>query len=691
MKVENSPDPPPIIADGIQDIVEQKKREELLRIQQDMGIALGAAKDFADGLAICFEAALRVSEMDSGGIYIVNEGTGALELQYHCGLSPRFVASAACYPTGSPSFQVAIDGKPVYMHYVQMPVPVLSERDQEGLRAIAVIPFRHDGHVIGSLNLASHTVDEMPAQAKILLEIIASQIGSEVGRLSALTALHASEARYRSIVENMNDEMLIIDFAGNILDVNDNACQVLGYTRAELIGLNLSAIDSASDASHFQRRVAHLIEKGSLIFDGEHRRKEGSLVAVNVSARIVSREKQGIIQCFVRDISAIRKMEIELARKQKLEALGILAGGIAHDFNNLLGGVFGFMDLARMSMQPGDPAINYLDEALAGFEQAKNLSQQLLTFAKGGSPVKRTVRVADIIRGCSTLALSGSNIKVIAEIPESVSAVEADQHQLAQVFSNLLINARQAMPNGGTITVTADNRTYDGAGTIPLSAGAYVAVAIRDEGVGIPEKIIDRIFDPFFSTKQQGSGLGLSICFSIVKRHGGHIEVSSIAGIGSVFTVWLPATAQTQLKMAGAPDLPSFKGTGRILVMDDEPAIRAMASAILRSAGYDVVAVANGESAVETYRSALEAQSPFDLQILDLTVPGGMGGEKTMAELQKINPDVIAIVSSGYADSSLLADFEGHGFAAMIPKPYMVNELLAVVTKALGKSAGHRE
>jgi PAS domain S-box-containing protein len=496
--------------------------------------------------------------------------------------------------------------------------------------------------------------------------------------------LRKSEARYRSIVENINDGMIIHDFAGTILEVNENTCLIHGYSHDEMIGMHLGTLCCAEDARMVKQRLACLVETGSLVFDGEHVRNDGSPVAINMSARVVSRAGAGVVQSFVRDMSAVRKMEAELIKKDKLESLGILAGGIAHDFNNLLSAMFGFMDLARMAMKPGDEAHDYLTKAFTGFERAKRLSQQLLTFSKGGSPVKQVVSIAVVTKDTGELALSGSNIRIVYELASGLPAVEADPHQLSQVFSNLLINARQAMPDGGTVTITAENRQYDGAGAVPLPAGNYVVIALRDEGVGIPEKIISRIFDPFFTTKQQGSGLGLSICFSIIKKHGGHITVSSAPGEGAVFTVWLPAAPQAVTGAAEAPDLSVLRGRGRILVMDDEPSILEITSVMLQSAGYDVATAADSAKAIEEYREAWSARAPFDLVVLDLTVPGGMGGEKALAGLLEINPKVKAIVSSGYADTTLLSDFKSYGFASMVAKPYTVGELLSVVKKTLG-------
>jgi PAS domain S-box-containing protein len=397
--------------------------------------------------------------------------------------------------------------------------------------------------------------------------------------------------------------------------------------------------------------------------------------------------KNGFATIFT-DITQRKKMEDELMRKQKFDALSVMAGGIAHDFNNLLAGVFGFMDLARESMKPGDPAAGYLGKAFIAFERAKALSRQLLTFSKGGAPVKKPLDIPDLLRECSNLSLSGSNVRCIFSIPGDRHTVDADENQLSQVFSNIMINARQAMPDGGSFTIGAEHRTIAGNDAVPLPAGRYVVVTLADDGVGIPEKIIDKIFDPFFSTKQQGSGLGLAISYSIVKRHGGHLSVTSKPGEGATFAVWLPVSDKPASVDGGAIGAGSIKGTGSILVMDDEPSIREMAVYMLKSAGYSVVTSTDGREAVEKFRAACRAKKPFDLVILDLTVPGGMGGEKAVVELKKIDPEVTACVTSGYADNAILSDPAAYGFAAMIAKPYRLIDLLKTVKEAIGKRSG---
>ncbi|MBN1130714.1 MAG: PAS domain S-box protein, partial [Chitinispirillaceae bacterium] len=506
-------------------------------------------------------------------------------------------------------------------------------------------------------------------------------------RKKAEQALRKSEVRLHSLFSNMAEGValheVVLDDAGQpvnyrIVDCNPQYEKILGIKRECALGKLATEVYGTQEPPY-------LIEFCTPGLTGvpSHLEIYFAPMGIHFDISIAPWGKNGFATIFT-DITQRKKMEEELLRTQKIDALGVLAGGIAHDFNNLLAGIFGFMDLARESMKPGDPAVGYLGKAFVAFERAKSLSRQLLTFSKGGAPQKQPTRVVDILRECSNLSLSGSNVRAVFSVEEKLPLIEGDEHQLSQVFSNIMINSRQAMPDGGTLIIGAEKKILSGDEGIPLPAGTYVCITVRDEGIGIPEKIIGKIFDPFFTTKQQGSGLGLAIGYSIIKRHGGHIEVASMPNAGTTFNVWLPASQKTAVPESGGRHNGSLRGTGTILVMDDEPSIREMASHILASSGYSVVTAADGKEAIERYQAAMTAGKPFDLVILDLTVPGGMGGEKTIKDLKKLDPDVAACVTSGYADNEILSDPSAYGFAAMITKPYLTAELLRTVKKVMG-------
>ena len=313
---------------------------------------------------------------------------------------------------------------------------------------------------------------------------------------------------------------------------------------------------------------------------------------------------------------------------------------------------------------------------------ARDLTRQLLTFSRGGAPVKRPLAIAEAVTHAVQFALRGSNVRGEFAIPPDLWAVEADQGQLNQVFHNLGLNACQSMPDGGTVLVEAANLLLECGGDIPLPAGRYVRIAVADHGAGIPRENLERIFDPFFTTKHDGTGLGLAVVYSIVKNHGGHIGVASVEGLGSTFTVYLPAT--TDAPPLAAPTPAVYAGCGRVLVMDDEPSVRNVASRILAAMGYEVQTAAAGAEAVAAYGKARDEGKPFDAVILDLTIPGGMGGAETLRRLAEIDPAVRAVVSSGYSDDPVMSRYREYGFCNVIAKPYRSGDLSRVMFETCG-------
>jgi PAS domain S-box-containing protein len=516
-------------------------------------------------------------------------------------------------------------------------------------------------------------------------------------RKQSEAALIAEKERAQQYLDIAGVMFVALDTQGIVTLINQKGCVILDSKEDEIVGKNWFDTFVPAAVKNEVKAVFAKMMAGNILpveyFENEVVTGKGELRTIAWHNAILKDHLGAIMGSLSsgEDITHRKKMEDELVRKQKFDALSVLAGGIAHDFNNLLAGVFGFMDLARESMKPGDPAVGYLGKAFIAFERAKALSRQLLTFSKGGVPIKKPLRIADLLRECSSLSLSGSNIKCVLSLPEDRIFVDADEHQLSQVFSNIMINARQAMPDGGTLSIAVETKTVGENEAAPVPPGRFAMTRIKDDGIGIPDTIINKIFDPFFSTKQQGSGLGLAICYSIIKRHGGHIGVTSKPGEGATFDVWLPVSEQTPLLESAGTERSSLKGSGRILVMDDEPSIRDLAIHMLKTSGYSVVTVSDGSEAIEKYRTAFTSGKPFDLVILDLTVPGGMGGDKAIKELLKIDPNVVACVSSGYADNAILSDPAAYGFSAMIAKPYSMTELLKTVKQALGKKHGSRK
>ncbi len=395
-----------------------------------------------------------------------------------------------------------------------------------------------------------------------------------------------------------------------------------------------------------------------------------------------SGEMVGVIE-YVRDVSERIKLERELLKMEKLESVGILAGGIAHDFNNILTAIMGNIAIAMMYTKPGHELFARLVEAEKASLRARDLTQQLLTFSKGGAPVRKMTSIAEIIKDSAAFALRGSNVKCTFSFSDNLWPAEIDEGQMSQVINNLVINADHAMPDGGTVEISAENLKGEELGSILSPGKRYLKVMIADEGVGIPQEYIQKIFDPYFTTKEKGNGLGLAITYSIISKHDGHITVESEPGAGTTFTMYLPAGEGPLYAERTKTDNVHFTGKGRVLIMDDEASILDIAREMLRQVGYDVEVALNGDEAIEKYRQAIGTGMDFDAVILDLTVPGGTGGRETLRRLLEIDPETRAVVSSGYSNDTAMSNYKEYGFQGVIAKPYKFSEIARVMEDVL--------
>ncbi len=379
-------------------------------------------------------------------------------------------------------------------------------------------------------------------------------------------------------------------------------------------------------------------------------------------------------------------LQADLARAAKLESLGLLAGGIAHDFNNLLTVLMGNISLIRLDGGLADESNRSLAQAEKAAVRARDLTQQLLTFAKGGAPIRTAVSLGDVVREVAEFALHGSKVRGQFDVPAELWSANADKSQIAQVVQNIVINAVQAMPDGGIVHFALSNRQIGSEMGPVLAPGRYVRIDFTDHGPGISAADLGRIFDPYFTTKTHGSGLGLATVHSIIKKHAGHITAESVPGQGTTLHVWLPAAEADvppakPLFAAGARGAPA--GGARVLVMDDEQFICNLACSILKRYGYSAVAVNDGAAAVAEYARARAGGQPYAVVVLDLTIPGGMGGRQAMEELLKLDPAVKAIVSSGYSNDLVLSNYQAHGFLGMVSKPYDVADFAHAVERVL--------
>ncbi len=368
-------------------------------------------------------------------------------------------------------------------------------------------------------------------------------------------------------------------------------------------------------------------------------------------------------------------LEREHLKSAKLESISTLAGGIAHDFNNLLTGIMGNIGLAKTYTDLPQKASETLDEAEKAAVRARDLTQQLLTFARGGKPVKKTVDIAELIKEPATFALRGSSVRLELSLPDNLWPVEVDEGQMNQVVQNMVINADEAMPTGGVLKIGAANSALKEVSALPLPKGRYVRIEIRDTGVGISKAHLQRIFEPYFTTKKKGSGLGLSTVYSVIKNHGGYVVAESAQNKGATFHIYLPASVKPAKVKKEPKSVNPVQAGGMILVMDDEEVIRKMLSNMLSLAGYKAVLTSDGAEALAKYAQALESGEPFDAVIMDLTIPGGMGGKEAIKKLLEIDPGASVVVSSGYATDPIMSEYKKYGFSAVIAKPYSVKQL----------------
>jgi PAS domain S-box-containing protein len=493
-----------------------------------------------------------------------------------------------------------------------------------------------------------------------------------------------SELKFKELVELLPQVVFEADQHGRFTFTNQRGFELTGYSQKD-IEQGLNVLDSLvpEDRARAHESMVEIFH-GRRLRGNEYTflRKDGSTFpGVIYSSPILIDGKPAGLRGIVVDITDQRIMEEERQRAQKLESIGTLAGGIAHDFNNLLGAVFGGIDLALHTLPNDSPARSYLLDTLEAHAHARNLTQQLLTFAKGGMPNKKVISLKKVIGDAVSLALSGSNARCETDIEQDLWLCSADEGQILQVLNNLLINAQQAMPAGGKILLRALNVTIAQEPALPLADGRYVRIDVIDEGRGIDPAHIERIFDPFFTTKSDGSGLGLATSYSIIKKHSGCIHATSNPGISTTFTFWLPA-AHTNVDTAQPDQQAPRRGKGRILILDDERAIRKMAKAMLTQLGYEAQTAETADEAIEDYRREMKSRG-YDAVILDLTIPGGKGGEAVLDQLRKMEPSVKAIVSSGYSDDPVMADPAAHGFVGMIKKPYLLKDLARALEMAL--------
>ncbi len=508
-------------------------------------------------------------------------------------------------------------------------------------------------------------------------------------------SLAEEKSRLEATLGSVGDGVISLDSAGRALVFNGAAEEISGWPAATALNkagaelLCLCRPDTSEPCFDeiFRNAVSgQWVEHDRLALiarDGKRR----DIALSGAPMRDAGREIIGVVFAF-RDITDKRLLEDEIFRARKLESVGVLAGGIAHDFNNILTGIITNLFMAKTALRPETEPYALISEAEGAAFRAGKLTKQLLTFSKGGAPVKENASIQELVQDSAGFCLSGSNVDCELDLPSDLWTVEIDRGQIDQVLNNLIINAKQAMPHGGTIRVQARNVAISDdvsectEAHVPLDPGTYVKISIKDQGAGIESDTIKRIYDPYFTTKENASGLGLTTVYSIVQKHNGFITAKSSPRNGATFIFYLPAI-ETR-RNDGEQEVGAVSGPRRALIMDDDEVIRTVILRVLKSAGFEVDAVSNGHEAIEAYRRALDEGRRYSVAVMDLTVPGGMGGREAMKRLLAIDSRARVIVSSGYANDPIMSNYREHGFVSVLRKPFNVNEFLRTVVEVMG-------
>jgi PAS domain S-box-containing protein len=499
-------------------------------------------------------------------------------------------------------------------------------------------------------------------------------------------ALLKSEENFKDMIDKSPLPISIVDDNDVIIYNNRECFNVFGFRRREITDLKSWWVKAYPDPAYREIVIGEWYsgykisqKKKELFGPREYRVTSADGTVKDIQFYVVPVGDLSFIM--MNDMTSHRKAEAELLKTKKIESIGILAGGIAHDFNNILTAIIGNLNLARMDITETHKSYELLEATEKAAWQARELTQQLLTFSKGGNPIMRVLPISRLLQDSAMSVLEGRNIRAEFNVAENLWEASIDEGQIAQVIHNLVLNSAESMTGGGVIKISADNFNCEGIECL-IFAGNYIRIRIEDAGAGIKSSVISNIFDPFFTTKPSGTGLGLSVSYSIIKKHGGNIRVSSVEGEGALFEIFLPASPKRNIQKEAAETRPDKPG-GKILLLDDEELILDISKKMLNRMGYEVVLSKDGEDAIFLYKEARESGSPFDCVIMDLTIPGGMGGKDAILILKEYDPEVKAVVSSGYSSDPVMSDYMKYGFSGVSEKPYSFEDLKKEIERVI--------
>lgn len=564
------------------------------------------------------------------------------------------------------------------------------------------VPMVHNGKVFGVIVGNSHEKGIFSEEQKALAQVFANQLAVVIKNASHIQSLSVSEeqlkrrtAELNTIFTNSMTGIMLLRGGRVLVRCNQRFADFMGYdSPEEMEGIGMRQIHLSEERFlDFGKRYYESLVSGEQIqVEYQLRKKDGEPLWCLLSGKAIDSDsppdlKKGVVW-IIDDISDRKNMEDQLLKSQKLESIAVLSAGLAHDFNNIITSILGNISLSMATLDPESPGYSFLAPAKSASLRAKDLTQKLLTFSKGGAPIRILASLPEIIKDSADFALSGSSVKVKYSFAKDLWDASVNAAQISQVMQNLIMNSKQAMLDGGNIEICCSNYSQNGEIT-GLAAGKYLKITITDSGHGISSAILDKIFDPYFTTKSfdsvKGSGLGLALVHSIVRHHDGMIFASSVVDIGTTFTLYLPADAgqEPEEQVVVVEPLVADGNKGRVLVMDDDETVRDVVSQMLAMRGYDVEEAVDGEKSVAKYLASMKAGTPFDMVIMDLTIPGGMGGKEAALEVLKIDANAKIVVSSGYPDDPVMVNYKEHGFVASVSKPFEFAELGGMINSVM--------
>ena len=680
----------------VSDITDRVRAEQLLQAGHDLALGLGQSKGLNQTLELCLRAAIDTSTMDAGGIYLVEPADGSIQMACHAGLPEWFVQEAGYYPGDSFHAKLVRAGQALYTNYEGPSLLPDAVGRRDGFKAIAIIPIKYGDTVVAGINIASRVLDSVPEFAKVGLETLAGQIGHAIVRDQAQMSLQEREANLTTLFRSIPDMLFVLDENRVILRTNQAVVDILGYGEAELAGKPLAEIKPAQLREDTEAILEEVLSSKRKFFDSVLCTRDGREIPVGTSVVTGFWNGRPAFFCAARDITERLQAEatrlslerqVQLARK--LESLGILAGGVAHDFNNLLTVILGNAELVRNFLEDEHPGRKRLELIMQTARHASELCRQMMTYSGRGPLVTEVMYLNTFFEGIRPLlsTVVADHLWLDIHVQEGLPPILGDPAQLRQVMLNLILNASDAIGEGrGSISVAVRLQEYrekdwEQAVLVPdREEGRYVVIEVADTGCGMDEETQKRLFDPFYSTKSSGRGLGMTAVLGIMRAHNGAIEVISEPGQGSRFRLYLQVLDEAEVTAVQEQRTPY--GTMRrhgdsILFVDDELPLHDMCKAAGEDEGFKVLTAANGVEALEQY---LAHGDSIRLVMLDMTMPV-MDGAEAFRELRRIDPGVRVLIASGYSTTDYEREFAGENLVGVLHKPYSLEELRRVFNR----------